>query len=276
MRPITLDELPYYSPWPECMIGGGSVKYQRTRDAVIREYEEKYGVLLEAVELFSPAPERIFDAVRGMEYEDRNEVAISMGKGLYVASQREAMELSVSTLLPYLRTEAMLTGSVLDLGCGYGYLLHRLRECTKGEIRLRGGELTHAGVLLGQRLGLDISRVDFFTQSAIDYLERLPEPTVITTSFTLHQLPTAAPVVEMLSRYREKITGVVCLEPEEDYFGDGLLGLLRKRYGRLCDYSADLIRVLKERKDVAIDLIDENAIGANALLPGTVSVWNFV
>ena len=56
---------------------------------------------------------------------------------------------------------------------------------------------------------------------------------------------------------------------------DGLLGLLRRRYMQLNHYSWDLIEVLERRGDVEVLELEPNAIGPNALLPGSIAVWRF-
>lgn len=279
MKKICLDDLPRYSPWPERLLDEPSpattypgAREKLRRQHVVREYEEKYGALLE---FYEQRPLTTYEDLRSIELDDRREVAMSIKDQLYAVELEEAMECSVDAMLKYLRAEALLAGSVVDLGCGYGYLLHKLGKSVHGKVRMRGGELTQAGTLLAQRLGTFVTRCDFLREEPCAVLETLQERSVITTSYAMHQLPTAEYAVELLSRYREKVSTVVCLEPEEDLFGDGLLGLLRRRYGKFCGYSADLLRVLKSRRDVNIEFVEKNAIGANALLPGTISVWSF-
>lgn len=268
MREISLDDLPLYSPRVAPLFEDDA-----RRTAVDHQwvYQRKYGQLLMAYE-----DGMTVEDVRALELRavDGGTV-LSRGSHLYEASIKEAMEASVAHLMSYLRPEAMLTGGVVDLGCGYGYLLHRLRKAVPDGVRLMGGEFHGSAVELAGYLGLDVFRYDFFDSIRDALWKEVEAPMVVTTSYVLHQLPSAWHAVEQLSRYREKIALVVSLEPEEDHFGDGLLGLLRRRYGQLNGYSADLGRVLRQRDDVEIELEDPAAVGMNALLPATVTIWRF-
>lgn len=273
MRKIDLDELPQYTPWPARLLNHETwaATPGRSVDTTYTYYNSKYQWLFD----YNQTHSLTYEKLRVMELEGWDEeVAMSRNGRLYAATMQEAMESSIRETLRFLRAEAMLTGSVVDLGCGYGYLLYRLQQCVKGEVTYRGGELTQAGVALGQALGTDVHIFDFYA-GFCKPLELVDRPSVVTTSYAMHQLHSAEPAVELLAKYRERIATVVCLEPEEDHFGEGLLGMLRTRYGRARHYSADLLRVLKGRSDVTIEIVEEAAVGANALLPGTLTVWSF-
>lgn len=276
MRPITLDELALYSSWPRRMLQatGGDVALDRDWLAR-REYGEKYQFLLDARDERGGGD---YDLVRRLELGERaDEVAMSLGDRLYAATLSEAMEASLACLMTTLRPEALLARGAIDLGCGYGYLLHRLKELTRGMVELRGGELVPSGVELAHRLDptVPVEPFDFYSDTCAPLENADERRMVVTTSYALHQLRSAQPAVDLLAKYRKRIAVVVNLEPEEDHFGEGLLGLLRKRYGRYHNYSADLGRVLRERDDVEIDYVMPAAVGANALLPGTITVWRF-
>jgi SAM-dependent methyltransferase len=175
--------------------------------------------------------------------------------------------------------EAADAATVVDLGCGYGYLLARLRAVLAG-VELRGGEYASSGVELARRLHqadeqITVERFDFLSPDPCRPMERARAPVVVVTAFALHQLPSSAPAVEVLHRYRERIAAVVTFEPEDELFGGSLLGLMRLRYQQLNDYSADVLRELRARDDVEVETVVPNLIGVNALLPGTLAVWRF-
>ena len=279
LEPITLNELPGLSPWPARLLGLEEFgQRRRTPEHVIREYDlDKYGPLLAAVEREPGlSPE---DVKRRELGSGDGLVAVSIGEGLFRTSLREALKRQFDMQVEQIARVAGDAATIVDLGCGYGYLLSRLRPVL-GDVELRGGEYAPSAVALAQRLHRDDARLtvesfDFLGSGPSPPLEATRAPALVITSFALHQLPSAAPAVELLHRYRSRIARVVTLEPEEGLFGDSLLGLLRLRYQRINDYSADLLRVLEARGDVEIETVLPNAIGVNALLPGTLSVWRF-
>lgn len=268
---ITLDEFPQYSPWPARLLGSEPL-ILRTAKHIKREFEEKYGRLADDPSLY------ILNDVRNAEMNPRHEVVMSLRDDLFVTDNRAALEMSMNRLRGRIWTTARAHGarSIVDLGCGYGYMLPHLRGISPG-VGLSGGDLSPSAIRLAQKVHHRGIQVDYFDFLWTDYLpvRDAAAPVLVVTSFALHQLPSAGPVIERLSRYREKIAAVVCMEPEEDVFGDSLLGLMRKRYGEINGYSADLVRCLRARDDVVIDETHANVIGSNALLPGTLTVWRF-
>lgn len=286
MREISLDELPDYSPWPRYML-------EENGDVIPRKnghYDERYRRLRRAIASLVPSRPG-FEDVRRLELDQSRvrttstptpalplgEIALSRGERLYVGTLEEAMETSLTTLIRILLPHVLLVGEAVDLGCGYGYQLHRLKQLADDRVVLRGGELSQIAIDLANDLDpdLDVVPFDFYGEDCPP-LKRVNRPCVVTTSYTLHQLTSARPAIELLAKHREKIDVVVNLEPEEGHFGDGLLGLLRRRYGEIHGYSADLVRVLSSRDDVKIDVCEPSVVGANALLPATITVWRFV
>lgn len=272
MKPITVDDLPKYSPWPQRLLGLEEFHPGRFRDKayVLREYEEKYKRLLGTNDM-----QEVLRRDLGNEV-----VAMSRGDHLYATSLPAAMHSVQAEHLTEIGLRAGEAASVVDLGCGYGLLLSRLRMILGPEKILLGGDLSPsalavAAALFADDLRLVTGQLDLLSD-AYAPMAAAPGPCLVVTSFALHQLPSAGPFIETLSQYREQIAAIVCLEPEEDAFGDSLLGLMRKRYGQVNGYSADLVRCLRERSDVAIETVRANLVGSNALLPGTLTVWRFL
>ena len=204
---------------------------------------------------------------------------MSIGDELFGTTPVEAIERSLALHIEHVARVAVHAATVVDLGCGYGYLLARLRSLLD-DIELRGGEYAPTAVALAQRLyrsddRLTVEGFDFLSSGPCPSLEAARPPAVVVTAFALHQLPSAAPAVALLHRYRDRIASVVTFEPEDELFGGSLLGLLRLRYQEVNDYSADLLRTLRARDDVEIETVVPNVIGANALLPATLAVWRF-
>lgn len=288
MEPITLDELPAWTPWPARLLGmperttrGGArvtlrpSRVSRSRRRARGEFREKYGPLLAA---YRENPELTLSDLKRLEIGDfQRPTAMCMGEHLFGTVLGEAISRSekVFSEMATAVIQKHDVRSVVDLGCGYGSLLFRF-IASLPDVQLLGGDLSLEAVVLGEELfGDTISLYPFdFYDCNYEVLERADAPVAVLTSYALHQLPSARNVVRVLDQYREKIAMVMCLEPEEDHFGDGLLGLLRRRYGQVNGYSADLLRVLGARDDVEVTSIP-NVVGANALLPGTFSVWRF-
>lgn len=271
---IGLDDLPTYSPWTARLLAGTQMEtVDRSDDYVRREYSQKYGRLRWA---------RTMEEARKMDLgPDRKRlVAMSIGDDLVAAPLSRAMGMPVAQLAEEIRMRN--PRKVLDLGCGYGYLLWYLRRLLGPDAYLIGGDSSGAAMSAFERLLVDDQRTSFseFSFAGLRHpIFEVNDPAVgsalVVTSFALHQLPSAAPVLDVLSYYRNQIETVVCFEPEEDEFGSGMLGQLRRLYGRTNGYSADLLRCLDKRDDVEIEKVYPNVIGANALLPATLSVWRF-
>jgi hypothetical protein len=121
---------------------------------------------------------------------------------------------------------------------------------------------------------MDIEAYDFASGSCGPLL-RAPAPSLVVFSFVLHQLPSAAVAVDALAACKDRIARVVSFDSERSVQDGGLLALLRRRYMEVNDYSWDLLDVLGSRADVAIELVEPNVIGPNALLPATLVVWRF-
>lgn len=272
MRPITLAELPTYSPWVASFLDGKNPGIvDRTPERVEREYAEKYALLRWA---------RTMEEARRIEIgPSRNDqVVASRYDSLFTTTRESALTRSVGVLVDEIKEG--YRSHVVDLGCGYGYLLWSLRKALgTNDVFLAGVDASSQAAAVGQKLvkggSTEFSRFDF-NDHRYKALERAYGlQTTVVTSYALHQLPSAAPVLHALSYYRDRINCVINFEPEEDYFGDGVLGRLRRTYGRVNGYSADLQRCLRQRDDVNILKSDPNAFGANALLPATLTVWKF-
>ena len=102
-----------------------------------------------------------------------------------------------------------------------------------------------------------------------------PAPSTVLLSFVLHQLPSSAVAVETLAAHKDRIACVVSYDIEGSVQDERLLGLMRRRYLELNDYSWDLLDVLGRRDDVTVDVVEPNIIGPNPLLPATLVVWRF-
>lgn len=280
MNEIGLDELPAWSPWPARLLGLTDIRReQRTPEKVMREYDgDKYGPLLAAVER---DPSLSLEDVKRLELGDPDaRVTMSIGDRIYVAPIAEAFRRTTEVLVDRVAGAAAGAASIVDLGCGYGYQLAHVGAALPAAA-LHGGEYAPRAVALARRLHgaggrIDVERFDL-RGDACGPLERAQEPSLVVLSYVVNQLPSAAVAVDLLARHRERIARVVCFDADGSVQAPGtLLGLLRRRYVEVNDYSWDLLEVLSRRTDVHVEVVEPNLVGPNALLPATLVVWRFV
>src|SRR5262249_49790246 len=119
--------------------------------------------------------------------------------------------------------------------------------------------------------------VQIFDYYDTDYslLARAPGPVFLYTRHSIEQLPSAKPFIEALSRYADKIVGVVHFEPVYEVHGDNLIGRLRRAYADSVDYNRDLLELLSSRSDIAVHNVEPNMFGINPLNPTTYIHWSF-
>jgi hypothetical protein len=275
-REITLDELPRHSPWPARLLGlEAAGREPRTAASVLREYDrDKYAPLLAAVER---EPGMSVEDVKRLELGDPGTpVVMSEGDRLLLVPAAEAVRRSVDTVTALVAEQAAGAGAVVDLGCGYGYQLAQLAPVLPG-VRLLGGEYAPSAVALAGRLHAG----DGIAVEEFDFLAGRPGPlaraenALVLLSYVLTTVPDVAAAVELLAAQRERIGRVVVFDADRSLFGDGLLGLLRRRYVEVNDYRCELLDVLRARTDVTIERVDADVIGPNALLPASVIVFRF-
>lgn len=278
LREIALDELPAWSPWPARLLGLTERRFEpRTPEKILREYDgDKYGTLLAALER---DPALTVEQLKRLELGDPEApVAMVIGERLYVAPLAEALRRTTEVLVDRVGRVVPGAASITDLGCGFGYQLAHLAD-TFPELALHGGEFAPNGVELARRLHgpagrIAVERFDFASGVCAPLLHA-PAPSVVLLSFVLHQLPSAAVAVETLAAHRDRIGCVLSYDVDGSVQDAGLLGLMRRRYKEVNDYSWDLLEVLGRRDDVVVDVVEPNIIGPNPLLPATLVVWRF-
>lgn len=268
MIPISLDALPRFSPWPAWLLGDESVPRP-----TIPSYEQRYADLL----AFCQGEERnLRDVLRAFLGDPERRVAMSLDENLYETTTETAVGISNARIAAEVERVAkeVEARSVVDLGCGWGSLLSALPR----SLSLYGTEASPSGEVVARLLCREYAQIyrhDLASQDLCLALAAAPAPVVATTSFVCHYLPSARYAIEHIAQWREKVAAVVTFEPEADDFGFGLLALLRRSYVRARGYSADAKAVLRARDDVQILETTRCAVGANALLPGSLTTWRF-
>ncbi len=269
---IQLEDLPQYSPWVARILGLEPGNWHIPPD-----YEERYFPLLAA---YHADPTLTPLDLKQLEMaEPQKIVAMSVGEKLYRTRWLTAQRYSDALVLEHVvRKQRGQQATVVDLGCGWGYFLTLLRKRMPAKA-IRGLDISQSGIILARDLhvyhGAEVARYDLASGAHCEVLDETPGPLVVLSVFTCHQLYSAAPVIDLLARWKKKIIAVVQLEPEEEHFGEGLLGMLRKKYSLTRNYSADTYSVLSARDDITFDTLRPAVIGAQALLPGSLLVWRF-
>jgi SAM-dependent methyltransferase len=272
--PITLNELPQWSPWPARILGLETAQREaRTPESVLREYDrDKYAALLAAVDA---DPQLDVEQVKALELGDPvAPVAMSLGERLYVARMRDAFAHTTELLLERIDPHLAGAAALVDLGCGYGYHLTRLAAAYP-DLALSGGEFAPTARRLAARLHTIPVEATDLRQGDVGPLARASTPAVVLLSMVLHQLPSAASAVEALACHRHAIARVIVFDAFAGAQPPGLLSLLRERYVELNHYSWDLLEVLDARSDIEIITLEPNLVGPNALLPGSLAVFRF-
>lgn len=275
---IPLNELPSWSPWPARIVGleHWSVP-NRNLDKIKAEYnDDKYRMLLDWVEK-QEGPVSFADAERALmqmlKLSPDKQVCISRRQELFVTTVKEAFRNQFDALRSQLDLAINGCQSLVELGCGAGFNLWYLRQAFS-HLEFSGGDFSLNAVAIARRLGQNVVQFNFCDAGTYSLIERSREPVAILTSHALEQLPSAAPFLENLTRYRQRIRTVINFEPVRELHAKNLLGLLRFRYTEINDYNRDLLSVLRSAA-VEIDRVDYDVIGVNPLNPTSAIQWHF-
>lgn len=279
--PITIDELPQYSPWIHYLLGLKSMSrsLEKNAESVGREYgQEKWGVLLQNLRLLDTPP-TITHADR-LTGEEKKVPFYAEGK-IFVYESSEVQNLYFQMIRRELQAPVEQSGHLVELGSGYGSIILKLASLPGYDTaRYTAGELTDTGVacmnLLASHLGnrfeagscdLDDLNLEKFT---------IPENAVFFTCW-------AAAYIKGFSRntlfeiIRHKPMIVIHIEPIYEHWSeDSLLQLLWRRYLQMNDYNQSLLTSLKKfEAEGLIQIIEErNSIfGSNSLAPVSIIKW---
>jgi SAM-dependent methyltransferase len=273
---VPLNELPRWSEWPARILGLNEwTMRERTRAKVEAEYDaEKYASCLAYLK---SNPDSTPEDVRAFEFGgDEETICVSHNGRLFSCTVAQARGLYVDLLAETMASAISTSGSVVELGCGYGYNLGTLAERFPGR-EYRGGDYSAnaveiARVLYGDRHDVAVERFDFY-ETPYTLLEGLPEPVTVFTSHSLEQVPRAGPVLDAIVSAGSRIGSVFHFEPLHDESDDSLLGLMRRRYDELNDYNRDLARELRARSDVRVHRLESDGLGLNPLHPMGIARW---
>jgi hypothetical protein len=285
MRPLRLSELPAWSPWPVRLLGlDGFQVPHRDVDKIEAEYnQDKW---LKCLEAFRDSQGTMdARALRLFGYGgNAQQVRAAVHRGRLVTATVETLLDAYDRILADAMA-ASIAGSrtVVELGASFGQILWGLAQRFPDRA-YRGGEYSENAVTLAQELygpgyksgGPDIavSRLNFY-DDAYEVLERAEGPVTVFTSQAIEQIPSAAHIIDVLAKYRDKIVSVFHLEPSYELYDDSLLGLMRRRYIEINDYNRDLIGALQGRSDVRILRLEPEVIGWNPFNALALVHWTF-
>lgn len=279
--PLTLDDLPRYSPWPSRLLGLTPWRQRaKTPEEVAREYEgDKWGPLLRHL------------AARGgpVTVDDADDFVLGptgswpcwIDGGLELLAARDALARQLDTIAAVLAPHCPAP-ALVELGAGYGsVLLNLAKRPPFAGMLLVAGEYAPSGVELlrrlaaGQGVPIGAGTCDFH---ALDLTPLgVPPGAVVFTSFATPCVPCLQPsFVAALCAVRPKV--VVHIEPCYEHCDPATLtGLLRQRYIEVNDYNRNLVDLLHaEVARGALTLHEERpaVFGSNPLLAASVLVWS--
>jgi len=241
------------------------------------EYDkDKYGALLDYC-LSAPSALTL-EEVKNVELvsDPGKHICISLGNDLFEVSLEEATRLYYDVLIEAIGQELPRVRTVLELGAGYGYNLSRLRQRFPN-LRFSGGEYSRNALAIAARINPDIqmSFFNFYEPETYRLIEAAEPPILLFTCYAVHQLPSAAGLVDFLAVHRARLNSVIHFEPAMQLHDESLLGLMRKSYIQLNDYNRDLIEQLRRHPLVENFKTRTDVIGLNPLHPLSIIHWKF-
>jgi hypothetical protein len=282
MKPISLNDVVRWSPWPARLLGAAPWSVpDRVVEKVDHEYDKnKYARCREFYNATTPLPDP--EAVKRFEFEAAPESAlcISIGDELFEASLQEARQQAAALLVETLRPVLADCRTVVEYGCGYGYNLWTLSQHFPG-LTFRGGDYSANAVELAAGLyrqtpRIRVARFNFYDESTYVMLDDAPGPVVAFTCHALEQLPSAVAFIDSLAKHRRNIRDVFHFEPVVQLHEESLLALMRRRYVEANDYNRDLLSALQARSFVRIVETRGDVVGLNPFNPTSVIHWQFV
>ncbi len=282
MKKVDLNNLPLKSAWPARLLGLSPwTAPTRTEEKVDKEYDkDKYAKCLAyyTSEGMCKTPGEIRAFEGGASPTDT--VWVSFGNDIYETSVGEMRAERLRIILDAMRSELAKCRSVVELGCGYGYNLWRLKEHFPDKMFV-GGEYSRNAVELAAHLYKNDSRVrvvhfNFYDRESYRLLQGLEQPIAIMTVHAIEQLPSCSAVIDALAQYRDTISSVFHFEPLYELHDDTLLGMMRRRYCIVNDYNRDLLTELKRRPYIHIQDLQVDNFGMNPLNPSSIVHWKFI
>jgi len=278
VQKISVDELPKYSPWVARLLGLDSFNRPlRNLAKVDAEYDkDKYAKLLA---YYQGKSGTTVQEVRAQEtYTELPVLCVSKKGQLFLTSPDNYLALEREILIDVLAEPISTATIVIELGCGYAYNFSILRDAYPDRVWI-GGEYSQNAIKLASLLFADCDDISVLSFNWYDdfwpIFEAFEGKALVFTRHSIEQLPRAATLLPTFSKYREKITAVVHLEPLYELADkESTLGLMRQAYTLLNDYNTDLLTAIKAM-GVKILRTQYDLIGGNPLNPTSLVYWRF-
>ena len=265
MEPISINEyLNSNNPWTKRLLGMSDFHKKRDVQQVENEYNlDKYARLVD----FD------FKTVEEYKLKEFEQVGLHPQTGtIFISQGDEIFKVSIPEMrkIYYDLIRSMLSKyaseNICELGCGYGYNLGF------SDKKMYGGEYAANAVKIAKKLGLDVSRFNYYEEKDYDLLRH---DTTIFTAHSIEQIPDANVIINNLAKHREKINYVIHFEPTVIHERTSLLGMMRNKYMEINDYNRNLLYVLQERNDVEILELKTDIFGLVPLNTTNLIVWKF-
>lgn len=278
LKEISLDELPKHTPWVRRLLHLEPFsKAVRDLAKIDAEYDkDKYAKLLA---YYNKQPGRSIADIRMKEFFPDSDTTCFSRKGkLFLTSVANFLRLDDKFLIDVLAEPVSKVGVVVELGCGYGYNFSVLRDAFPHRLWW-GGEYSQNAIQLAEHLFADCEDISVLPFNYYDdtwaILENLEEKALLFTRHAIEQLPQVKSIMPTFAKYKDKIAGVVHLEPVYELIDKhSTLGLMRQVYTLMNDYNTDLLTTLNGMR-VQIQRVDVDLFGVNPLNPTSLVQWEF-
>jgi len=280
MRPLAIEDIAEFSPWPARLLSLSRFEApRRSLEKIESEYnQDKWLKCLEAYRDSQGAMNA--RTLRLFVYGGNGrELRAGVHRGRLVLATVETLLETYDQILAEVMAESIARSrTVVELGASFGQIMWGLAQRFP-DVAYRGGEYSENAVTLANELyrngpDIQVSRFNFYDDT-YEVLEKAEAPVTVFTSQAIEQIPSAAHIVDVLGKYRDKIVSVFHLEPSYELYDDSLLGLMRRRYIEINDYNRDLVGVLQGRRDVRVLRLEPEVIGWNPFNALALVHWTF-
>jgi hypothetical protein len=271
LKPVDLNDLPKYSMWVKRLFDRNQKKYTKNLKEIYREYEnDKYS------EILSKAREHVLslDQLDSMQYQNIDEIIISIKDRLYLTSPLNARLILISIIIRYLQKGVQYEQNIVELGAGIGSNILRIASHPSFINQFfSAGDFSKSSLdimeILSKQESLELSLFNFNFDNEEDYFA-IPINSLVFTSFSLAYAQNLSGDTWKYF-FKAKIKKLFLFEPiYQHYKKEDMISVLREAYFNFNDYSTNIIpslEIAKQRKILSYKVLEYNSIGLNPLCP---------